>query len=95
MPAKSPNALGGLYAHLASLARLPPAVLRILLAATHESGYVPAERLDEQVVGVRLSPIDRGRQARFDALLPAQLLAEQRTLEVRHIQTAPRPAKLH
>lgn len=95
MPAKSPNALGGLYAHLASLARLPPAVLRILLAATHESGYVPAERLNEQVVGARLSPIDRGRQARFDALLPAQLLAEQRTLEVRHIQTAPRPAKLH
>lgn len=49
---------------------------------------MPAEG-DPQVVGARLSPIDRGRQARFDALLPAQLLAEQRALEVRHIP--PRP----
>jgi len=79
---KSPNALCGLYAHMSSLARLPPAVLRILHAASTKGSGLASELSGAQVVGAPLSPIDRGRDLQFDALPPAQLLAEQRTLEV-------------
>lgn len=80
---KSPNAIGGLYAHLASLPRLPPAMLRLLLGASQPHPSAGTREQTRAVVGAALSPLERGRhESRFDALEPATLLAEQRVLEV-------------